>query len=67
MPGKYTERSLIEFQKDFTDNNACAKHPVDQRSFQQFRENFIRNVVKIHVTRLRLFISISEKYLEITL
>lgn len=67
MPGKYTERSLIEFQKDFTDNNACAKHLVDQRSVQQFRENFIRNVVKIHVTRPRLFISISEKYLEITL
>ncbi len=41
MPGKYTERSLIEFQKDFTDNNACAKHLIDQRSVQQFRENFL--------------------------
>lgn len=31
MPKKYKERSLIEFQKEFPDNEACAKHLVEQR------------------------------------
>ena len=31
MPKKYKERSLIEFQKEFPDDEACAKHIVAQR------------------------------------
>ena len=31
MPKKYKERSLIEFQKEFPDNEACAKHIAAQR------------------------------------
>lgn len=31
MPKKYKERSLIEFQKEFPDNEACAKHIATQR------------------------------------
>lgn len=31
MPKKYKERSLIEFQKEFPDNEACAKHLAEQR------------------------------------
>ena len=31
MPKKYKERSLIEFQKEFPDGEACAKHIVAQR------------------------------------
>jgi len=31
MPKKYKERSLIEFQKEFPDNEACAKHIAEQR------------------------------------
>ena len=31
MPKKYNERSLIEFQKAFPDNEACAKHLAEQR------------------------------------
>ena len=31
MPKKYKERSLIEFQKEFPDDEACVKHIVAQR------------------------------------
>ena len=31
MPKKYKERSLIEFQKEFPDDEACAKHIMSQR------------------------------------
>jgi len=31
MPKKYKERSLIEFQKEFPNNEACAKHLAEQR------------------------------------
>jgi predicted RNA-binding Zn-ribbon protein involved in translation (DUF1610 family) len=31
MPKKYKERSLIEFQKEFPDDEACAKHIAAQR------------------------------------
>ena len=31
MPKKYKERSLIEFQKEFPDDEACVKHIVVQR------------------------------------
>ena len=31
MPGNYTERNLIEFQKSFPDNDSCAKHLAEQR------------------------------------
>ena len=31
MPKKYNERSLIEFQKEFPDDEACAQHIVAQR------------------------------------
>ena len=31
MPGKYIERSLIDFQKSFSDNESCAQHLVEQR------------------------------------
>lgn len=31
MPKKYTEYSLIEFQKAFSNNEACEKHLVEQR------------------------------------
>jgi transposase-like protein len=31
MPKKYAEYSLIEFQKKFSDNEACEKHLVEQR------------------------------------
>lgn len=31
MPKKYTEYSLIEFQKTFASNEACEKHLVEQR------------------------------------
>jgi hypothetical protein len=31
MPKEYTERSLIEFQKSFPDEEACAKHLGEQR------------------------------------
>jgi len=31
MPKKHTERSLIEFQKGFPDEEACAKYLVEQR------------------------------------
>ena len=31
MPKNYKERSLIEFQKEFPDDEACAKHIAEQR------------------------------------
>jgi len=31
MPKNYTERSLIQFQKEFSDDEACVKHLIDQR------------------------------------
>jgi predicted RNA-binding Zn-ribbon protein involved in translation (DUF1610 family) len=31
MPKRSKERSLIEFQKEFPDNEACAKHIAEQR------------------------------------
>lgn len=31
MPKKYKERSLIEFQKEFPDDEACVRHIVEQR------------------------------------
>ncbi|RZB31512.1 MAG: hypothetical protein SRB2_04481 [Desulfobacteraceae bacterium Eth-SRB2] len=31
MPGKYIERSLIDFQRSFSDNESCAQHLVEQR------------------------------------
>jgi hypothetical protein len=31
MPGKYIERSLIDFQKYLSDNECCAQHFVEQR------------------------------------
>ena len=31
MPKNYKERSLIEFQKEFPDDEACAKHVAAQR------------------------------------
>jgi hypothetical protein len=34
MPKRSKERSLIEFQKEFPDNEACAKHIAEQRDGQ---------------------------------
>lgn len=31
MPKKYTQRSLIEIQKEFPDEQACLKHLIEQR------------------------------------
>lgn len=31
MPGNYVERSLIQFQKEFPDDDTCIKHLVNQR------------------------------------
>ena len=36
MPKNYNERSLIEFQKAFPDNEACAKHLAEQRWQKRF-------------------------------